>query len=311
MRVCYDFIVPSAFFRVISNDSRMKATGDQGACEMRANTKEEIEKIEINLFLEAIYQCLGYDFRNYMQGSVRRRVRHILAKSGCDNISEMIPLVLHDENFALKVAHEFSVTVTEMFRDPDFYRSVRANVLPYLRTYPFIKIWHAGCATGEEVYSLAILLQEEGLYERATIFATDINESVLEKAKEGIYEIKDIRQHTANYHKAGGARSFAEYYHAQYESAIIDPSLKANITFASHNLVTDGVFGEMHLIFCRNVLIYFDRKLQDRVLNLFADSLNHGGFLCLGTKETVEFSEASSKFKAVDPLFRIYQKRSV
>jgi chemotaxis protein methyltransferase CheR len=278
---------------------------------MRVATKEDIEQIEIDLFLEAIYQILGYDFRNYMQGSVKRRVRHILAKSGCHRISDMIPMVLHDEDFAQKVAHEFSITVTEMFRDPDFYRSVRNNVLPYLKTYPFIKIWHAGCATGEEVYSLAIILQEEGLYDRATIFATDFNEAILEKAREGIYEIKEIRQHTANYHKAGGTQSFADYYHAQYESAIINPSLKNNITFASHNLVTDGVFGEMHLIFCRNVLIYFDRPLQNRVLSLFSDSLNYGGFLCLGSKETVEFSEANVHFKAIDERFKIYQKRSI
>ncbi len=277
---------------------------------MRVNTKEDIEKIEIDLFLEAIYQSLGYDFRNYMQGSVKRRVRHILTKSGCSRISDMIPLVLYDEVFAEKVAHEFSITVTEMFRDPEFYQSVRTNVLPYLRTYPFIKIWHAGCATGEEVYSLAIILQEEGLYDRATIFATDFNETILDKAKEGIYEIKEIRQHTSNYHKAGGTRSFAEYYHAQYESAIINQSLKDNITFASHNLVTDGVFGEMHLIFCRNVLIYFDRALQDRVLGLFADSLNYGGFLCLGSKETIEFSTINNHFKTVDERFKIYQKRS-
>jgi chemotaxis protein methyltransferase CheR len=217
---------------------------------------------------------------------------------------------MYDETFAQNAIYDFSITVTEMFRDPNFYCSFRKNVVPYLKTYPFIKVWHAGCATGEEVYSLAIVLQEEGLYERATIFATDFNEPVLEKAREGIYALKDIRQYTTNYQQAGGSRSFADYYHAQYESAIMDQSLKKNITFASHNLVTDGVFGEMHLIFCRNVLIYFDKTLQNRVLNLFNESLNHGSFLCLGTKETLEFSQVVDSFKTIDGRARIYQKRT-
>ncbi|MEW5957370.1 MAG: CheR family methyltransferase, partial [Chloroflexota bacterium] len=225
-------------------------------------------------------------------------------------ISEMLPWLLYDEAFAQAAIYDFSISVTEMFRDPDFYRSLRKNVVPYLKTYPFIKVWHAGCATGEEVYSLAIVLQEEGLYERATIFATDFNEMVLEKAREGIYPLKDIRQYTLNYQKAGGERPFADYYHAQYESAIMNQSLKRNITFASHNLVTDGVFGEMHLIFCRNVLIYFDRTLQNRVLKLFADSLTHGSFLCLGSKETLSFSEVADSFKAIDERARIFQKRT-
>jgi chemotaxis protein methyltransferase CheR len=221
----------------------------------------------------------------------------------------LIGSVLYDEAFAHKVILEFSVAVTEMFRDPTFYVSVRKNVIPYLKTFPFIKIWHAGCASGEEVYSLAILLQEEGLYERSTIFATDFNEVILEKAREGIYPLKDIRQYSANYARAGGQASFSDYYHAQYDSAIIDRTLKRNITFASHNLVTDGVFGEMHLIFCRNVLIYFDRPLQDRVLQLFDESLEHGGFLCLGTKESLDFSSVSGHFKGADTQEKIYQKR--
>ena len=278
---------------------------------MQVMKKEDIEKIEINLFLDAIYQRHGYDFKHYAQASVRRRVRQILVKSGCASIGEMIPRLLSDQDFGRMVIFEFSITVTEMFRDPDFYCSVRKNVLPYLRTFPFTKVWHAGCATGEEVYSLAILLQEEGLYDRATIFATDFNDAVLEKAKEGIYALKDIRQYTSNYLKSYGTRSFADYYHAQYESAIMDQSLKRNITFASHNLVTDGVFGEMHLIFCRNVLIYFDKTLQNRVLRLFADSLGLGGFLCLGTKETLQFSDVADRFKVVDEQEKVYQKRAV
>jgi chemotaxis protein methyltransferase CheR len=271
-------------------------------------TKSDIEQIEINLFLEAIFQRYGYDFRHYAQASLRRRVRRVFQKSGCARISEMIPLVMCDESFAQSVLSDFSISVTEMFRDPIFYLSVRQNVIPYLKTYPFVKIWHSGCATGEEVYSLAILLREEGLYERATIFATDINDLALEKARDGIYALKDIRQYTANYQKAGGKHSFAEYYHAHYESAIIDPRLKSNITFVNHNLVTDGVFGEMNLIFCRNVLIYFDASLQDRVFKLFDDSLALGGFLCLGTKETLQFSAVNDRFRQIDDRARIYQK---
>ena len=267
------------------------------------------EDIEIDLFLEAIYLGYGYDFRSYAKASVRRRIHRILGKSGCANISETIPKLMHEEGFAQSVVYEFSISVTEMFRDPEFYLSVRKNIMPYLRTYPFIKVWHAGCATGEEVYSLAIILQEEGLYERATIFATDFNETVLEKAREGIYALKDIRQYTGNYQKAAGRQSFADYYHAQYESAIMNQSLKNNITFTSHNLVTDGVFGEMHLIFCRNVLIYFDKDLQNRVLGLFADSLTLGGFLCLGSKESMQFSNIAERFKIIDERAKIYQKQ--
>ncbi len=272
--------------------------------------KAEIEKIEIDLFLNAVYQGYGYDFRHYAQASVRRRVRHLLAKTEYTHISDMIPRLLYDQSFAQAAIQDFSITVTEMFRDPDFYRAVREQVIPYLKTYPFVKVWLAGCATGEEVYSLAILLYEEGLYERATIFATDFNQAALEKAREGIYALKNMRQYTTNYQKAGGRRSFSEYYHAQYQSAIVDQALKANITFANHNLVTDGVFGDMHLVFCRNVLIYFDRALQDRVISLLSDSLHYGGFLCLGTKETLDFSTVHDQYRTVDPRQKIYQKRT-
>lgn len=275
---------------------------------MQGMKEEDLEKIEINLFLEALYQRYGYDFRNYAQASVRRRVRHLLFHSEYKCISDLTKRLLYDDAFARQVILEFSIAVTEMFRDPSFYASVRKNIIPYLNTYPFLKIWHAGCATGEEVYSLAILLQEENLYDRSTIFATDFNEIVLDKAREGIYPLKDIRQYTANYQKAGGTQTFSHYFHAQYDSAIMDRSLKRQVTFASHNLATDGVFGEMNLIFCRNVLIYFNRSLQDRVLKLFSDSLERGGFLCLGNKESLEFSSVASQFKAIDGPERIYQK---
>ncbi len=270
---------------------------------------EEIEKIEIDLFLEALYQRYSYDFRHYAKASVRRRVRHILARSGRKRVSELIDLLLHDENFAQTAIYDFSITVTEMFRDPDFYRSVRQNIVPYLKTYPFFKIWIAGCATGEEVYSLAILLQEEELYERAKIYATDFNESALKKAQEGIYPLKEVQQYTVNYQKSGGLHSFSDYYYAQYDSAIMRQSLKTNITFAHHNLATDGVFSEVQIVFCRNVLIYFDRSLQNWVLSTLTDSLSRGGFLCLGAKENLEFSSVFDQFKVVDKTEKIYQKR--
>jgi chemotaxis protein methyltransferase CheR len=272
--------------------------------------QDEIENVELELFLEAIYQRYGYDFRHYARASARRRARHILAGSGCQRLSELIPLLLYDDVFAQKAIYDFSITVTEMFRDPDFYRAVRQTVTPYLQTYPFIKIWVAGCATGEEVYSLAILLKEEGLYERTIIYATDFNEIALKKAAEGIYPLKEVQQYTTNYQKSGGSGSFSDYYHAEYNSAIMHASLKANITFAHHNLVTDSVFSEVQVVFCRNVLIYFDRSLQNWVLNTLSNSLSRGGFLCLGVKETLEFSSIYDQFKPVDFAERIYQKRA-
>jgi chemotaxis protein methyltransferase CheR len=270
---------------------------------------EEIEKIELDLLLDAIYRCHGYDFRHYARASVRRRARHILAKSGCKNLSELIPLILYDEQFATSAIYDFSITVTEMFRDPDFYRSVRQTVAPYLKTYPFIKIWVAGCATGEEVYSLAILLQEEGLYNRVKIFATDFNEDALKKAADGIYPLKDVQLYTANYQKAGGTNSFSNYFHAEYNYAIMDQALKSNIIFSHHNLVTEGSFSEVQAIFCRNVFIYFDSSLQNWVLKTFINSLSRGGFLCLGTKESLEFSSVYDQFKVIDSGQRIYQRK--
>jgi chemotaxis protein methyltransferase CheR len=278
---------------------------------MRATPEEDIQEIELDLLLEAIFQRYGYDFRHYARASVKRRVQRILEKSGDATISELIPRFLYDEAFSQMAIQEFSISVTEMFRDPEFYRALRQIVVPYLKTYPYIRVWHAGCAMGEEVYSMAILLQEEGLYDRSTIFATDFNEAVLDKARESIYALRNIRQYTLNYMSAGGTRSFGDYYHAKYESAIMNPSLKSRITFASHNLATDGVFGEMHVIFCRNVLIYFDCELQNRVLGLFAESLAPGGFLCLGSKETLQCSDMADHFKIIDERAKIFQKRLV
>jgi len=270
---------------------------------------EDTEKIEIELLLEAIYQRYGYDFRNYSRATVTRRIRNFVLQHKYKSISELIPDTVHNELFFSELLHCFSITVTEMFRDPTFYKVLKEQVVQYLDTYPFIKIWHAGCATGEEVYSIAILLKESGLYNKATIFATDFNNSALETARTGIYPVKNIRMFTTNYQKSGGIHSFSDYYYANYDSAIMDKSLKEKITFANHNLVTDGVFGEMNMVICRNVLIYFNQTLQNRVLNLLTDSLAYKGFLCLGNKENIEFSEVGFKHQVFSEKERIFQKK--
>ena len=270
----------------------------------------ELEHIEIDLLLEAMYQRYGYDFRSYARASIDRRVRQFITGIGCTSISEMIPRVLHDEDFFARLAQYFSISVTDMFRDPFVCRAIREKIFPLLRTYPFFKIWHAGCATGEEVYSMAIMLKEEDLQERATIYATDFNDSALKHARDGIYSMDKIQEFTKNYQQAGGTGSFSEYYHALYGSAAIDGSLKERITFTNHNLATDSAFGEMHLIFCRNVLIYFNNDLRNRVLGLFTESLVHGGFLCLGTREDVQFTDISNAYEVVDDKARIYKKKA-
>lgn len=271
--------------------------------------KTHTESIEIDLLLEAIFRRYGYDFRSYARASIDRRVRSFLASSGCGSVSEMIPRVLHDEAFFSRLARYFSVAVTEMFRDPSVYRAVREKVVPLLKTWPHVKIWHAGCATGEEVHSLAIVLKEEGVYDRATIYATDFNDEALDRAREGIYEMGKFQDATRNYQQAGGKQSFSEYYHARYEAAAMDASLRDRVVFSTHNLASDSVFGEMHLVFCRNVLIYFNRDLQNRALKLFTESLVHGGFLCLGTKEDIRFTDVRDHYDVVDEKSRIYKKR--
>ncbi|MBU1537921.1 protein-glutamate O-methyltransferase CheR, partial [Myxococcota bacterium] len=268
----------------------------------------ELEHIERSLLLEAIFLRSGYDFRSYAEASIRRRISQFLSMSGLDSIAQMIPPALHDDAFLARLIHYFSICVTEMFRDPFVYEAIRTAIIPHLRTYPHIKIWHAGCATGEEVYSMAIMLQEEGLLDRTTLYATDLNSTLLATAKAGIYPIDDIREATRNYIASGGKHPFSDYYHCKYDAATMDSSLRQRITFANHNLVTDGVFGEMHLIFCRNVLIYFNHDLQNKVLKLFTGSLIHRGFLCLGTKETLEFTGVKSFYETVDPKAKLYRK---
>lgn len=270
----------------------------------------DIQNIELELLLQGIYLRYGYDYRNYAKASIRRRVRHRMQQDGIQTLSELQWRVLHEPEYFDLLFLDLSINVTEMFRDPSFYLAIRQNVVADLQTHPFLKIWHAGCSTGEEVYSMAILLKEEGLYDRAQIYATDMNQIVLQKAKAGIYPINRHQFYTANYQKAGGLESFSDYYSAHYDHVAVDKSLREHVLFSDHNLATDGVFGEMNMIVCRNVLIYFNRELQNRVLSLFHESLCEGGFLCLGSKESIRFSDFSNHFEDVAREEKIYRKIS-
>jgi len=276
---------------------------------MQETLEESPEEIELQLLLEAIYQRYGYDFRSYSRASLRRRVQQHLLLAQYDNIGVLLHDVLHRGEAFAALLSNLTINVTEMFRDPDFYRAFREQVVPVLKTHPFLKIWHAGCATGEEIYSMAILLEEEGLYERCQIYATDIDKEVLEKARKGIFQMADLRKYTDNYQRAGGKASLADYYTAKYDNVIMDPRLKKNVIFADHDLATDRVFGEMQVILCRNVIIYFNRELQNRVFRLFYDSLDIGGTLCLGTKESMRFADCAEQFDVIDRNQRIYRKR--
>ncbi|MBF0415426.1 MAG: protein-glutamate O-methyltransferase CheR [Magnetococcales bacterium] len=273
------------------------------------DSEAEIENLEMRLLLETIFLRYGYDFRQYAQASLKRRMRQCLSECGITLISEAIPKVIHDRTFLNRLVHALSVTVTHFFRDPLFYRTLRKQVIPMLATYPFVTIWHAGCATGEEVYSLAILLREEGLYERVRIFATDINDHSLQIAKEGIYNINSMIESSQGYLDSAGKGALSDYYHSRYDLARIHSALKENIVFAAHNLATDHVFSETHLIFCRNVLIYFNKELTDRVLLLFEKSLVAGGVLCLGSHESLSFTAVENRFIPISRDQRIYQKK--
>ncbi|MFC0213664.1 CheR family methyltransferase [Paenibacillus chartarius] len=266
------------------------------------------EKLETELLLQALYERCGYDFRQYARSSLLRRLHFVRQKAGLAHLSDMIPKLLYDDAFAGELLHGLSVTVTEMFRDPEFFLELRSKVIPLLKTYPFVKIWHAGCATGEEVYSMAIVLKEEGFYDRVQIYATDMNQESLHIAQEGIYGLDSIRKFTLNYQRSGGRSSFSDYYHAKYQMGKMHDDLKRNIVFSQHNLATDHSFGEMHLILCRNVLIYFDKQLQNQVFRLFNGSLAPRGFLCIGSKESIEFSGIEPEFEAVSAKWRIFRK---
>ena len=268
----------------------------------------DLESIEIRMLLEAIYQHYGYDFRKYARGSLRRRLWRRADAEGVKTISGLQERVLHNPLAMDALITDLSVNVTAMFRDPTFYAAVREKVVPILSTYPFIRIWNAGCSSGEEVYSIAIVLREAGLLERSRIYATDINEAVLERAGDGVLPLERMQTFTHNYLRSGGTRAFSEYYKAEGSRARIDPTLLDNVVFAQHNLVSDGSFNEFHLIVCRNVMIYFDRELQEEVHELLHDSLTQLGILALGSKESIRFSNVDSHYEELDPDEKIYRR---
>jgi chemotaxis protein methyltransferase CheR len=270
--------------------------------------KPDLERIEIELLLEGIFRHYGFDFRAYAYASIRRRLWKRIEEEGLSSVSALQERVLHEPALMEKLLLDLSINVTAMFRDPSFYVTFREQVVPLLRTYPFIRIWHAGCSTGEEVYSMAMLLREEGLYDRSRIYATDINEVVLQRAKAGIFPLERMQEYTENYMRAGGKRSFSEYYTAKYGGALFDQSLTKNVVFSQHNLVTDRSFSEFNVILCRNVLIYFDKTLQSKVHNLFYDSLAMFGVLVLGSKETLRFMAHEECYEQMSPPEKIFRK---
>ena len=272
------------------------------------NYSRELERLEVDLLLEGIFRHYGFDFRSYAFSSLKRRLWKRVAAEGLQSISELQHRVLHDPGAMEKLLLDLSINVSSMFRDPTFYRCFREKVIPVLRTYPFIRVWHAGCSTGEEVYSMAILLQEAGLYDRSRIYATDINEVVLQTAKNGIYAADKMQEYTQNYIRSGGTSTFSSYYTAKYDAAIFDGELKRNVVFSQHNLVTDRSFSEFNVVLCRNVMIYFDRKLQERVHSLFYESLVPFGFLGLGSKESLRMSKYETCYEQVDEREKIYKR---
>ena len=272
--------------------------------------KPGLEDIEIQLLLEGIYRYYGFDFRNYAPSSLKRRLRNILATEQLQSISVLQDRILRDPQTLERFLVGLTVNVTSMFRDPTFFVAFRQHIVPILRTYPYVRIWHAGCSTGQEVYSMAILLQEEEIYHRCRIYATDTNEAVLQRAKSGIYPLELMQEHTQLYLKAGGKRSFSEYYTAAYDNAIFRSSLRDNIVFSQHNLATDGSFNEFNVILCRNVLIYFNQTLQQRVHGLFYDSLCPFGILGLGRQETLKLTAYEKYYEELDRSERLYRRLS-
>jgi chemotaxis protein methyltransferase CheR len=264
--------------------------------------------IELRMLVEAVYLKYNYDFRDYTGASQKRRVLAALRAMECATVSEMQARVMHDPAAFAQLLQFLTIPVTEMFRDPEYFLALRRQMVPILKTYPSLNVWVAGCSTGEEVYSLAILLQEEGLLERTQIYATDINPDSLEAARRGVMPLERMRLYTENYQKAGGKQAFSDYYTAAYGGALFERSLVETVTFADHSLATDSVFAETHFISCRNVMIYFNRRLQNRVLGLFHESLCHRGFLGLGSKESIEFSAHSQRFEAMARRERLYRK---
>lgn len=277
--------------------------------QLRGFSDEEREKVEIQLLLEGMFRLYGYDFRNYSYPSLRRRIWNRVYAERLQSVSELQAKVLHDHESMKRLVSELVIHVTEMFRDPRMFAYFRKHVVPILRNLPSIRIWHAGCSSGEEVYSMAILLHEEGLYDRTTLYATDMSEDVLEYAQAGTYPLNKMREYTKNYIIAGGKNEFSKYYSTSDNAATFHSVLSNNIVFAQHNLVTDRSFNEFHVILCRNVMIYFNADLQTRVHELIYESLCKSGFLVLGDKETITFTKYSDCYELVNPQEKLYCKR--
>ena len=273
------------------------------------STPEKIEDVEIRLLLEALYCRYHYDFRNYAMASTKRRLRQAHEQLGFVTFSALQESLLHDPAMLPRLLRHLTVQVSEMFRDPSYYRALRETVVPHLRTYPSLKVWIAGCSGGEELYSLVILFREEGLEERTLFYATDINQDALRAAEAGIFSLERVQLFTESHRKSGGKSSLSDYYQAAYGRVAFDKSLRRNVVFSDHSLVTDAVFAEMHLISCRNVLIYFDKSLQDRALGLFKDTLARKGFLGLVAKESLRFSQHAAAFAEFVREEKIYQRR--
>lgn len=277
--------------------------------ETSAIDADELQDIEMGLLLQGVARVYGYDFGEYAEASLKRRMIQWLDNSEFTTFGQALPHLLRDRTLFEGLVRGITVNYSTMFRDPAVFKAIRAEVAPHLKTYPLVKIWVAGCAGGEEAYSLAILLEEEGLKDRYIIYATDIDQEVLESAREGIFHLGDMALFTHNYQKSGGRSSFSDYYTARYERAMLMPALKKKIVFASHNLAGDSAFGEMQMILCRNVLIYFKQRLKERALELFDTCLSDGGFLCLGTKETLDGRSIAAHYQEIVPHTRIYRKR--
>lgn len=272
--------------------------------------KTDLESLELRLLLEALYSQYGYDFRGYARTSLKRRIWRRITEEGLETISGLQERLLHDPDVLERLLVDFSINVTSMFRDPTFFAAMREKVVPLLRTYPFVRIWNAGCSTGEETYSLAILLREEGLGDRSRIYATDINDAVLRRAKEGVFPLERMKDYTRDYIHGGGKAAFSDYYKTYGDVVRFDPTLVDGVVFAQHNLVSDGSFNEFNLIVCRNVMIYFDRSLQDEVHGLFYDSLVRFGLLALGHKETIRFTGHADDYAELDAHEKLYRRRS-
>jgi chemotaxis protein methyltransferase CheR len=271
--------------------------------------QQSLFDIELASLLEAVHRRYHYDFRHYAGPTLRRRLTELMQRLRCQSLSALQEKVLREPDVFHELLKSVTIQVSSMFRDPSFYRALRENITPVLQTYPSLKLWIAGCSTGEELYSIAIVLHETGLLGRTLIYATDINAEALAKAEAGVYELDRMAQFSEAYLASGGQASLADYYTAAYGAAKLDPMLRKDVVFADHSLATDSVFSEVQLVSCRNVLIYFDRDLQGRAIGLFRDSLCRKGFLCLGSSETLRFASAAPEFVELDGRERIYQKR--